>query len=414
MSGNMEEICDAIDSDNHFRLLEWIRISIIDEKNEVGNTPLIYSAFKGSKACLRLLIGRKANIEIRGGNGRTALMQAAEKGNLECVEILLKHGADIESSDDYGLTALALAANFGQIETIKLLIKHKANIEGHGKLNQTERKPTETENNECVSDLSTQEADHKTNYKNRDTPLIFAAYEGHVNVVKLLIENKANIHARGEFGRTALLNAAENGHTECIEELLKHGADIEVKDDDGKSALSVAAFFENNNCLILLLEYGAEIDTHDRYSNTALAVAAFHGHFKTVELLLQHNADVDCLSLDGDTPLILAARQGKTNCVDLLLKHGADINKSNKSENTALHWAVGCSHVNTAKRLLLQPGIYLDKKNEEGETPYDVAIQSNSSDIIKMFRRESTFKLCNRQKIISDQNTESCYSCNLL
>ena len=58
------------------------------------------------------------------------------------------------------------------------------------------------------------------------TPLMEAAQEGHVDIVKFLIEKGANIHAETNTMDTALTYACANGHTTIADILLQCGAEL--------------------------------------------------------------------------------------------------------------------------------------------------------------------------------------------
>ena len=58
------------------------------------------------------------------------------------------------------------------------------------------------------------------------TPLMEAAQEGHVDIVKFLIQRGANVHATTNTGDTALTFACASGHTLIADILLQCGADL--------------------------------------------------------------------------------------------------------------------------------------------------------------------------------------------
>ena len=74
------------------------------------------------------------------------------------------------------------------------------------------------------------------------TPLSLAAYYGHVEVVKFLVnEASADVEAKSNAGGTPLSWAADCGNLEIVTFLVKEaGADVESKDKDGKTALDLA------------------------------------------------------------------------------------------------------------------------------------------------------------------------------
>ena len=58
------------------------------------------------------------------------------------------------------------------------------------------------------------------------TPLMEASQEGHLNIVRYLIEKGANIHAETSTGDSALTYACANGHTIIADILMQCGADL--------------------------------------------------------------------------------------------------------------------------------------------------------------------------------------------
>ena len=58
------------------------------------------------------------------------------------------------------------------------------------------------------------------------TPLMEASQEGHVNIVKFLLERGAKVHAETSTGDTALTYACANGHTLIADILLQCGAEL--------------------------------------------------------------------------------------------------------------------------------------------------------------------------------------------
>lgn len=58
------------------------------------------------------------------------------------------------------------------------------------------------------------------------TPLMEAAQEGHLDLVKYLLQASANVHAQTQTGDTALTYACENGHTDVADLLLECNADL--------------------------------------------------------------------------------------------------------------------------------------------------------------------------------------------
>jgi ankyrin repeat protein len=76
--------------------------------------------------------------------------------------------------------------------------------------------------------------------KDGETPLHLAAWNGYVDVVRLLLEKGANVNAQAKNGRTPLHQAARDGRVDLVRLLLETGANVELKDQNGDSPLDDA------------------------------------------------------------------------------------------------------------------------------------------------------------------------------
>ena len=70
--------------------------------------------------------------------------------------------------------------------------------------------------------------------------LTWAAFAGHTEIVKLLLENGANVDAPGTYNRPALTWAAERGHGDIVTLLLQHNANTTIEDEYGRIAVDYA------------------------------------------------------------------------------------------------------------------------------------------------------------------------------
>ena len=90
--------------------------------------------------------------------------------------------------------------------------------------------------------------------------IIFAPGRGHLEMVRLLLEARADKNTRDpDDGRTALMAAAARGHLRVVNFLLQVGADKEAATPDGDTALTYAAESGHLNVVYMLLE----ADIHD-------------------------------------------------------------------------------------------------------------------------------------------------------
>lgn len=93
------------------------------------------------------------------------------------------------------------------------------------------------------------------------TPLMLAAYNGHVQAVELLIARGANPNARDRAGNSVLMGATFKGHVELVERLLRAGADARAQNAAGIDAQGIAEQFGRAEVMPVLagaLAHGAD------------------------------------------------------------------------------------------------------------------------------------------------------------
>jgi hypothetical protein len=141
------------------------------------------------------------------------------------------------------------------------------------------------------------------------TALHWAAENGRVDVVKVLIQNGADLNAVDINKCTALHRAAEDGHVDVVKLLLQNGADVNAFEEYYLTALHITAKESGNvDVAKVLIQNGANVNAVDRDHKTALHWAAKNGHVDVAQVLIQHGADAKALC-KGLTPLVLSSRE---------------------------------------------------------------------------------------------------------
>jgi len=224
-----------------------------------------------------------------------------------------------------------------------------------------------------------------------------AAAIGDVGLVRTLIENGTDVDSVEDgYFKTALHRAAISGHKDVVELLLTKGADANRKDEGGRTPLEYVMddTIQNHNndvsLMKLLLSAGADVNIKDQQGRTPLHQAVLNNHKEIVELLLAHDADMNIKDQRGWTPLDYARlgkfkdiielfsvkvtslhgalQLGDLARVKALLEQGVDVNAKDENGRTPLLLAARNNDVNTAK-LLISAGADVNAKENRGYTP---------------------------------------------
>lgn len=119
-------------------------------------------------------------------------------------------------------------------------------------------------------------------------------------------------------GDSLLMLAAYHGHVDAVRVLLEHGADASLANDRGQTPLGGAAFKGDIAVATALLEGGAQVDDHPEGGRTALMLAAMFDRVDMIDLLLAHGADPTRAGADGATALDLARGMGAERAIERL------------------------------------------------------------------------------------------------
>lgn len=175
---------------------------------------------------------------------KTGLHWAAETDQVETARLLIDSGADIEALTSWGATPLEWAANMGSTKVGDLLLTHGASgftliiAAGLGKLEQV--KAIVASGEDLSAHRRSGAPDSPDDHWPSDSAHILgdvlsdamhsAARNGHTEVVEYLLDQGAQIDAKGVFGATGLHWAAINGHRKMVELLITRGASLTNRD----------------------------------------------------------------------------------------------------------------------------------------------------------------------------------------
>ncbi|KAM5386800.1 hypothetical protein ACJZ2D_000093 [Fusarium nematophilum] len=289
-----------------------------DPKEKDGETPLWLAAQGGHDQIVKMLLSK----------GRRPIHQAAMNGHTEVVRLLLANQeVDADSKDDERLTPFWMAAQEGHDQIVKMLLSKGANPNAIWE--KTGRRPIHQAARNGHTEvvrllLANQEVDADPKDSNGITPLFCASHQGNYQTFKMLLDRGADMEAIWqEYHYRPIHQAAQGGHLEIVRLLIENKVDLNAKEKNGGSPMMLAARGGFLEVVELLIENGASICMEANEGETALMLASDNGHPKIVKLLLDNGAK-SCSSWSTWRPIHHAVQNGHFEVVKVLLSYEPD------------------------------------------------------------------------------------------
>ncbi|XP_063606003.1 serine/threonine-protein phosphatase 6 regulatory ankyrin repeat subunit A-like [Penaeus indicus] len=182
-----------------------------------------------------------------------------------------------------------------------------------------------------------------------NTPLHYAAYEGHTDVLRVLLDKKSDPNLTNDTGDTPLHLAAINGKVGVVKMFSEEeGVNLNQPSATNQTLLAYARYGREKPMLDVL----RNPETVSPEGNTPLHCASLAGHTEVVKLLLMKKADVKSETPTHHTPLHYAALAGNPILIKQLVSYGADPNAKDERNNTPLHYAALCGHTLVVEMLV--------------------------------------------------------------
>jgi len=200
------------------------------------------------------------------------------------------------------------------------------------------------------------------------------------DIVKVLLDNGADINLLDNINMSPLNTAINENKTEIANILIERGANVNYKNIYGITPQHLAARTKNSSVLKKLLsKKEIEIDPMDNTGASPLIYASIIGDIECMKILLDNGANINVIDINGRTPIFYALESGQIDALKLLIDKGADLNKKDKKGNTLLDFATINRNFEVIK-LLLENGIDINYKNKMGESLLITATLLNSDE----------------------------------
>ncbi|KAE8440424.1 hypothetical protein EG329_008005 [Mollisiaceae sp. DMI_Dod_QoI] len=296
-SSSMAYICSStMDSDATRRILEkMLGVANADVNNPPYGDALQTACYLSSLMEIKMLLEHGAVIDTLAGQFGDAIQAAAFNNDPAVISILLDHGADPNSQANFiwadgckeyntlpyygqvivlrggqGLRErwLSLGAPYPMMELLTIWDEPFCIDAFYGPALKAAVRMREDIHNEILLLL-----EHEPTHKNGHfgNPLQAAAFTNNIPGVEALLTHTtrgADINAVNGILGTALQAAAFRGHSEMVRVLLDHGADTEANGGFYGLPLLAAAATGHKNITRLLLEHGATPGAFDEHGWT--------------------------------------------------------------------------------------------------------------------------------------------------
>jgi ankyrin repeat protein len=297
-----------------------------------GQSALMWAAAEGHAEVVKLLLAGGADPalssaastkpERRPPGGMTALLFAARQGKLEAARALLDGGADVNQAGADTTSPLLIAVVNGHYELASLLLERGANPNVADSNGRTPLYAAVDLRNVQWSQAPAPELPQATHLA-MITQLLDAGADPALKIT-------GKVGHRGSFdmrwadlkGGTAFSRAAWNGDVEIMRLLIERGADPKVVTEKGETAL--------------LLLAGAGWPLGQGYLRSEEEITA------ALDLLVEElDMDVNAATTEGITPVIGAIFKGDNFVVQYLVDHGARLDVKDGKGRDVIAWAQG-------------------------------------------------------------------------
>ena len=435
-----EQTClHAASASGNVKLVAYLSNMIcVNTRDAEGTTPLHIACRAGHISVVQFFIDKqKSDFSILTNNGSSYLHEACASGKVEIIECIIDHCiCHLNVKDCNGLTPLLIACQGNNLELVKYLITKGC-----------ERTCKTHDGRSCFhvacyygnTDLVKFFASEypKDDIESKDsfgiTPMHLACQEGHIEIIKILFEQKhCDLKYQANNGRTCLHAAISTGKLEVVEYIssihktkmgffyrLLHPFDSSALNDFGSSSvLHIAAELGQLNVVQYLIKH-LKYDPNSKRPDQVLPIhlASFGGHCCVVDYLVDDcMCNIQSKDIYNNTPLHFAAAGGHTSMIKYLVeKYGYDINillKTNseavtfqedfcpyylekvhssdifqeglrKSGTTPLHCASAYGHVNALQYLFDLTNCDPLIRDSNGDTLLHVATRNGQLDAVK-------------------------------
>ncbi|KAK3587573.1 hypothetical protein CHS0354_004863 [Potamilus streckersoni] len=190
-------------------------------------------------------------------------------------------------------------------------------------------------------------------------------------------------------GRTALQLASYQGHDEIVKVLISHNADVNLADNAGNTPLLYAAFGKQPEVAeILVNSKGVNINSQNKSGVVPVYVAVNNADILSLKLLVKKGCDVSIQDkVGGDTPMhhAMSQKENQPRVLEIVLgSPTCKFSVKNKNGYNVLHEACEKNKVKAVEIILSKACQIVDETTPEGLTALHIATNNDFVEIVSL------------------------------
>jgi ankyrin repeat protein len=356
-----------------------VSLNMMEIKKDHFASELHEAAFEGDVKGIKKRIKYKEDPNLQDSDGNTPLHLAAIQKNHEAVEELLNNKSEVSIRNNLGNLPIHCASINGNCKSIDLLLKQdNTTIDTQNKLGQTPLHLAALNKQEPAFELLLSHNANPNIADNNGCPVIYTLLQVYYGDAKAKVANK-------EFATNPGGEVDEEVHSNFADKVLKSAPKLlDYRTAEDASLLHIAAVLGDIQVAEKLINLdNSLVNKVDNEGKTFLNYASYSGNVAFMEKFMNdlEDFDINVVNAAGMNKLHEAALAGKADMVKFLMEQGIRVDRKDNQGRTALHYACMSGSLVIVEELVEY--IKLNERDSEGNTCLHIACEKRDYAIVK-------------------------------